>query len=52
MSLGQLVEEWSGSIEGEIIGEVQFDLALSNIDSNAPDGMMGPTELLIEISVD
>ena len=53
MSLGQLAQEWSGSIEGEIVGEmVQFDFAFSNIDDNAPDGLTGETEVRIEVSVE
>lgn len=31
---------------------VQFDLAFSNIDANAPDGLMGETEVVIEVSVE
>ena len=53
MSLGQLAQEWSGPIEGEIVGgTVQLDMAFSNIDDNAPDGLMGPTEVEIEVWVE
>ncbi|MEM6993681.1 MAG: hypothetical protein AAF721_24420 [Myxococcota bacterium] len=47
-----MVQEWSGVIEGEIVGDaVQFDMAFSNIDANAMDGLTGPTEVSIEVSV-
>ncbi len=48
-----MVQTWSGPVLGEIVGdEVQLDFAFSNIDANAPDGLMGPTEVEIEIRVE
>ena len=53
MSLGQLVQEWSAPVTGEIVGTMaQLHLAFSNIDDNAPDGLTGPTEIEIEIRVE
>ncbi|MCH9688187.1 MAG: hypothetical protein K0V04_42545 [Deltaproteobacteria bacterium] len=48
-----MVQTWSGAVAGEIVGEtVQFDFAFSNIDTNSPDGLMGPTEVEVEIRIE
>lgn len=53
MSLGQLVQEWSGLVEGELGGtRIELDFAFSNIDDDAPDGLAGPTEVGIEIRLE
>jgi len=48
-----LAQAWSGEVTGEIVGQaVRFDLTLSNIDGNAPDGLMGDTEISIDVSIE
>lgn len=48
-----MAQEWSGAVQGEIVGDMaQLDLAFSNIDGNAPDGLTGATEVEIELRVE
>lgn len=48
-----MVQEWSAVIDGDISGtQIQFDMAFSNIDDMAPDGLTGETEVAIELRVE
>jgi hypothetical protein len=52
VSLGQVVQEWSGVLEADISGDAwELQMAFSNIDTNAPDGLMGDTTIELVVTV-
>lgn len=53
MSLGRSAEEWSGTLEADIVGtQWMFLLTHSNIDDNAPDGLAGATEIEVAVRLE